>query len=340
MVTQYLINDAWQAVSLPGKSITAYLDEQEDGAVGSGDCRIICSETFPTDADFTKAKKVYKPTGNKDTLPMDCAKDNGVFYARCSAGGVQTLCVTYGGSGEYHSVDVSVQDPINPFSPGYFTNSLGTALTASIATIDTNTVTLATGHGFTNGTAGQVLVVEGYYIGKVLTVTGDVITVDTPFGYTFPVGTTVVRGDILLNRDGSVTRLVYSYRPIAGRTFDTKEVRIGILDSTVMGDALFGGGTARTKGMVLRVKKTSGWYNLIANIKTNGDVRLFGTLVYSDKPPADKYGCTFKFSLLEEFGAIARIKGDAVQELQLIIQDNYADLDLMEGVALSHVVID
>lgn len=70
MVTQHLIDDEWTAVSEPGKPMSFFLDEQDDGAGGSVDCRIISSIAEPSAADFTKAKRVYRPIGNTDILQM------------------------------------------------------------------------------------------------------------------------------------------------------------------------------------------------------------------------------------------------------------------------------
>ena len=85
MITQYPVTSAaWVAITVAGKSGTAWLDEENDGAAGAVDVRIYHSNSgVPADAKITEAKRIYKPNGNTDVMIIGSDDALDIFYARC-----------------------------------------------------------------------------------------------------------------------------------------------------------------------------------------------------------------------------------------------------------------
>lgn len=84
MITQYPVTSAaWVAITVAGKSGTAWLDEENDGAAGHVDVRIYHAASLPADAKITEAKRIYKPNGNTDVMIIGSDDALDIFYARC-----------------------------------------------------------------------------------------------------------------------------------------------------------------------------------------------------------------------------------------------------------------
>ena len=85
MITQYpLDSTAWVAISAAGQGGSCWLDEDNDGAGGRVEVRLYHSDAgVPALAKATEGKQVYKPMGNKDTLPFTADNASDVYYAIC-----------------------------------------------------------------------------------------------------------------------------------------------------------------------------------------------------------------------------------------------------------------
>lgn len=87
MITQYAINSsAWTAITAAGSSGSCWLDEQGDGAAGDVDVRI-WHGSVPGDAEITKGKRVFRPTGNVDVMLISADSAADIYYARCATSG-------------------------------------------------------------------------------------------------------------------------------------------------------------------------------------------------------------------------------------------------------------
>jgi len=106
-----------------------------------------------------------------------------------------------------------------------------------------------------------------------------------------------------------------------------------------MDDAKFGGITALSKGIVVRVK--DGYMKNIFYARSNNDLReQTFDVVYADKAPAGQYGlgCRRTFNGQEKNGVTIRLDGSSNDQLQIYLQDNLTGLTKMSIIAQGHVV--
>ena len=84
MIVQYAVNGTeWTPITTAGQSGSMWLDEDNDGAVGSMNVRIYHA-TSDTGATFAKSKRVFKPVGNNDILQFSADSSEDIYYARCT----------------------------------------------------------------------------------------------------------------------------------------------------------------------------------------------------------------------------------------------------------------
>lgn len=84
-MSQVLLNTEWAAVTTAGQSCSVWLDQQDDGASGAMDVRVIGAYSTPSADDFTKARRVFRPIDNETGLIFNCP--NGmILYAKCKDG--------------------------------------------------------------------------------------------------------------------------------------------------------------------------------------------------------------------------------------------------------------
>jgi len=96
MITQKTIAyDSWTVLTTAGQDATAWLDEDNDGAAGTVDIRIVHSDSGePALTEATKGKRIYRPAGNLDVMLLEADNENDIYYATCiNAGATGTLSV-------------------------------------------------------------------------------------------------------------------------------------------------------------------------------------------------------------------------------------------------------
>lgn len=217
----------------------------------------------------------------------------------------------------------------------YLTREISATSFATQATVDTNTVTLAAGHGVV---VGDTIVVKGLYIGRVLTVATNTITLNQRFNLTYPAGTVCYRGSANMAVDGSTTPLYFGLEAAQGVAFDVYKLRLAFRGSAEMDDAKFASLTALTKGVIVRARITATRYNNYFNARSNSEFHLRGVLSYNAKAPSGSYGMIFEFPLKDDNGVALRVDGDTGSRLEVIIQDNLTGLSYMEGTVSGHRV--
>lgn len=237
---------------------------------------------------------------------------------------------------------VSVQDNTNPVIFSHAVTSLATNLSlASDVSIGATSVVLNAGHGFVSPatTPGQMLIIPGYYMGEVLSVSTNTIGLDTPLGYAFAANTAVTRANKYLNKDGSSVPIMFGVSAVVGRIFDITGFTMTLLSASPMDDSLFGSLTKLTNGLTCRIKRSASWYNNVFVARSNQNLALFGTLEYTTKAPSGKYGVRFHFSF-RDYGTTCRLVGSLGQQLEIIVRDNLSTLEDMEIMIHGHVVDD
>ena len=84
-MNQIDLTTEWKAITTQGQSVSVWLDQQDDGASGSMDIRIIGAYSTPSAGDFTKARRVYNPIDNQQDLYFNCPSGM-ILYGKCKDG--------------------------------------------------------------------------------------------------------------------------------------------------------------------------------------------------------------------------------------------------------------
>ena len=208
------------------------------------------------------------------------------------------------------------------------------------AVIDSYTLTLAGGHPFIAGDFIVIAEDDRIYQGQVLSVATNVLTLDTPIDYAFPlVGSVAFEVSNDMTVDGSVTRQVFKIGTPNTVLNDVhyRGIRINITDATTMDDGKFGGIAALTRGIIFRIVKDDGRRFNICNAKNNGDLGLFfDNKVYSDKGGGGGvYSVEFTWKTTADDGAVINI--EAGDQIEVIIQDDLTGLVTFRIWAFGHL---
>jgi len=241
-----------------------------------------------------------------------------------------------------NNIDFSITDQNSDIIDYYICREIR-ALTLAIATIiDSYTI---------NVTDASLVTASNYicmqydgraYQARILSKTGNVLTMDTPLDYNFPINTSISERSPQLNVDGSVTPVIAQLKPIPGVSWDITRIIIQMTHSSQPDDGKFGGIAALTRGIVLR--KSNGIHHTIFNAKTNGDLReRMYDLSFSDAalPPSGQYGTSGRrsFNGMDKNGVTIRLNGNLNEALEVVIQDNLTTLNSFRIVAQGHIVV-
>ncbi len=207
------------------------------------------------------------------------------------------------------------------------------------ASIDDESITV---DAITGVTAGDVITIyenNSHYQSLVVSTATNTINLASPLDCAFTTDADVYVGKWNLNLNGSSTAIkAYILAPPSGY-FDLQEIRISMLDSSPMDDALFGGITALTNGLLIR--RVDGTVKNKALVVNNLGFKEFGFDVsYSDKAPAGKYGLLAKKNYKAVNGVVIRLSGTSGDEMQAWLRDDFTDLDQLSIIISGHVVED
>lgn len=215
------------------------------------------------------------------------------------------------------------------------------SLESDVVIDDTSFVTFS-GHSITIGDV--VCFQEGTHVMQALTldVDTDTITIDSPFDFAFTTSGGCSYGSKEMNVDGSVTPVIFRVGPgnlNINVQWDITRIMFAITDAVAMDDGKFGGISALTRGIVLRV--TNSKNKNIFNIKSNGDFALRSyNIEYTNKAPAGENGfrCRRTFAGQQTNGVTIRVSSENNDQIQLIIRDDLTDLTSFNAVVQGHVV--
>lgn len=241
--------------------------------------------------------------------------------------------------GDKKEIDVNIQSQTSSLFQYFLMQEQKTDITlTSPVSIDDTVINVSSGHGFT-AAAGEYMVIRNGDIfsqAKVISVSVDAITIETPIANAYPVSAGVIRGNILMNVDGSGGDIEFLYTSACcGAVTPLIPVDLSTVVITmqhganVPDDGKFGGLAALAKGMYFR-KKNASRVNL-GNYTTNQDFKDRGAVVeYTDKAPAGTNATNITFEIEEVFGQVVRIDPRLTEDIQAIIRDK---VDAGEGMA-------
>lgn len=179
------------------------------------------------------------------------------------------------------------------------------------------------------------------YVGKILNIATNTLTVDSPINRVFDIGDVVLFRDAAIHlADGSVTPVIYDLPLPAGSiSLDVTRIVFIIECATEPNDSFFGDVAALTNGCVIRHNSTVYGYRNIWNFKTNGDLAgIAYDVLYTDKAGGGTYGVRALLTLnAQRFHGVTirMVPGD---KLELIVQDDLTDLNKFQVIVQGHVV--
>lgn len=220
------------------------------------------------------------------------------------------------GNGHQKEIDTNAQSQTSDLFQYFLLQEqkLDITLTAPIL-MDDEVINVSSGHGFT-AVAGEYIVVRNgdvFTQKKVISVNVDAISVEMPIANNIPDTADVIRGNINMNRDGSITPVDFKY---SSNCCGNQDPQIPIDLSTIIitmqhgsnvpDDGKFGGIAALAKGMYFR-KMNGGRVNL-GNYINNQAFKDVGALVeYTDKAPAGTNATNILFDVETIFGQVVRM---------------------------------
>ena len=243
------------------------------------------------------------------------------------------------------AVPVNIQDQHSRALDLKFLRATGIPTALSVASVeDTINITIDDTTGFVDGNIVGIFQPNGpFYFGKQIGApVGNVIILDTPLDFAFDAGVGVLSASDNMAVDGSGTTQIFQIGSARRETtieLDITRFTGYIQDGSSMDDGQFGGISALTNGIVLRIK--DGSFTNLWNVKTNGE---FGLLCYdtsyTDKAPAGSFGFRFRntYAGPSKHGVTIRLLPG--ETLELLIQDDLTDLEVFNMMAQGHVVTD
>lgn len=244
------------------------------------------------------------------------------------------------------SSDVFVQDQFTRPVDFYFLRSEG-----AFTTVATNMVINAVSIILTDATGfsiGQTVGVSApgmaeFYFGRILGISGNTLTVDTPIDYPFLAGSNAFNATRNMAVDGSTVTQVFQVRGAGAETglsIDLTRLIMKCITTSAVDLSKFGdiaGGI--TNGLVLR--RDDGLTENIFNVKTNGEL---AGLAYdwnaqvATNPAQGQDGFLWRYTFggQDKHGVVIRLDpGDA---LEFWIQDDLSTITTLECIAAGHVV--
>lgn len=239
-------------------------------------------------------------------------------------------------------MDTNVQDQHTRAFDVHFSQQIGGLLTLAVdAVINDYTITLTTGHG---ALVGQQLVIydvtaDRLYVGIILTVVTDLITLDTPVNFSFLLATSVVALSTRnMNVDGSVTRQTFKVSPPITSKVHITRVMLQMTTTALPELDKFGDITGGiTRGIILRV--VNGINVNLFNVKTNGElVALVHDVKFYDgtQQGVNGLGARLTYGGQDKHGVVVELDTD--ESLELIIQDDLTTILSFTMIASGHVI--
>ena len=254
-----------------------------------------------------------------DIVDPNSFSPQGPFVATAE-GIVKTLYESNG------SLRATLQDTTSPLFQYYAMDEQKTdiTLTADVA-IGIEVINVSAGHGFVAAAGEYLVLFQGnkFTQVKVKSVATDAITVQAPMTAAFTADTTIViRGNILMNVDGSGTpvEFIVNLRTLTIPIDIVKVVIVMQHGINVPDDGKFGGLAALTNGMFF--KKEDGTVFSFGNYIINQDFRdMGGTIDYTPNAPAGDNSTTISFEMREVFGQVIRLKPADLDKIIGIVRD-------------------
>jgi len=245
---------------------------------------------------------------------------------------------------------INQQDQHTNLVFGPFLYLAGNVMTlASAASPGDYTVVVSAGHGLTGGEWIAIGTATEGYIGYVVSVAVNTLTMDRVINTDYAIGTQVEEINVDLAVNGSVTPIVSYTASLPAYDLDVTEMHIFINCSSQPDESLFGDLAALTNGVELyQLNGETGEINNLGTARRNGDMTLFTGVqtVYTDKGGAGSYTVLVRAEFRYAWGVTIRLRGTTSgvltpggrDELRMVIHDDLTGLDSMYILGIGHRV--
>lgn len=243
-------------------------------------------------------------------------------------------------------VDVRLQDQTTPVAIGKFWLLAFEGATTTEAVIDTRDVDVAPGD-IGNFNAGDYIhlfnvAANRFYQGRVVSVSVNTITMDTPFDFSYPIGSVIASGSSNIGVNGLVTRKIFRVRSTEARiptVFDMTRLIFTCIGTSAMDYTLFANLSALIHGIVVR--RNDGTITNYFNVKSNKEFAalMYDFRIFAATNPVqgvDGFVGRLTFAGQNKIGVAIRLQED--EDLELIVQDDLSLITLFEVTAEGHVV--
>jgi len=218
--------------------------------------------------------------------------------------------------------------------------------TATIAVYDAYSVDVVDITGFVVGYTAVIAdpLTGRFYFGKIMSIVGNTITLDTPFDYDYPVGSLCDCRRLNMNIDGSTTTEKFYIRGEGTReipaVFDISRIIITCTTATPCDLSTFGDLAALTNGLVMR--RVNGETTNIFNVKSNQDLAnlAFDFQIYDKTRPnegQDGFTCRLTFNGQSKMGVAIRIGPG--EDIEFLIQDDLSALTNLKIIVEGHIAL-
>ncbi len=244
--------------------------------------------------------------------------------------------------------DVAIQDQTSRAVIAKFSQVSNSTTLSAAAVKGAYTITVTATTGFTDGRYIILFhpATENFsFYTQVGAVAGNVVTLDTPIDFAYPIGTFVDTAITNMKVDGSSTAQTFGLRgtgapPGVDIKVDITSIIIQCITATAVTLPEFGDLTALTRGFVLR--KRDGAIQNIFNVKSNNElsgIMDFDPVVTANPGQGvDGFRSELIFGGQGNVGVVPRLPiGD---DLEVLIQDLLTGLTSLEVTAKGHIVVD
>jgi hypothetical protein len=236
-------------------------------------------------------------------------------------------------------VPVNQQDQTTPLLILPFHQTLGSVTLDGSTVLDSHTIDLVAGHSASIGESLYIREGARYYLGIILSISTNQMTMDSPMDRVFSSSATAQRVNTSLIADGSTTPVTTHVVPPLEGAYDLYNINLVFAGSRAMDPSMFGGLDALTRGCILRYSNST-TYNVV-NIKSNLQLISFADdHGFQPKLAGGEYYFFSSHSIISS-GVAFRLSGDDSDELKIIVQDDLTgdpNLAMFAAVATGHQV--
>lgn len=194
-------------------------------------------------------------------------------------------------------------------------------------------VNISTGHGFT-GADGEVITIwenNIFHQAQVTSSTVNTVTFNNPVGFYYTTNAVVIRGNINLNVDGSVTPYVSHFRVHGTNAVIPMQItgaKISMIHSTEADDSLYGDIDTSSTGVQNIMRFKNGTEVSLGVYQNNQDYNEFGwSVTYKDKAGGGSFSTNCEVDLEDKYKTALRLDPKQNHYVESTITGDLTDLD-------------